>query len=122
MMDELILVVRSLVGDEYGRAAAEHGAAAQSPHEGYALIKEEVEEAEADMEALTQRLDHFWNCVKGDDTRWYPHYLKQIRMTAVLGACELIQVAAMAEKALLGYEIKKEEHGNEKTAEINDKG
>ena len=45
-----------------------------------------------------------------------------IKKAAVLGACELIQVAAMAEKALLGYEIAKEEHGNEKTAEINDKG
>lgn len=122
MMDELILGVRSMVGDEYGRAAAEHGAAAHSPHEGYALIKEEVEEAEADMEALTQRLDHFWNCVKGDDTRWYPHYLKQIRMTAVLGACELIQVAAMAEKALKGYENMKEEHDNEKTAESDGEG
>ena len=35
---------------------------------------------------------------------------------------ELIQVAAMAEKALLGYEIMKEEHKNEKTAESDGKG
>ena len=45
-----------------------------------------------------------------------------IKKAAVLGACELIQVAAMAEKALLGYEIMKEEQDHEKTAESDGKG
>lgn len=74
------------------------------------------------MEMLNQRLDHLWTSVKRDEDQCGPHYLIHIKKTAMLGACELIQVAAMAEKALLGYEIKKEEHGNEKTAEINGKG
>ena len=81
-----------------------------------------VEEAQAEMETLTQRLGHLWTSVKSDEDQYGPHYLLYIKKAAMLGACELIQVAAMAEKALLGYEIKKEEHGNEKPAEINDKG
>ena len=35
---------------------------------------------------------------------------------------EFIQVAVMAEKALLGYKKMKEEHDNEKTAESDGKG
>lgn len=116
-MEELIRGVETLVREEYGRAAAEHGAAAHSPHEGYALIKEEVEEAQVEMEALKQRLDHLWTSVKSDEDQYGPHYLIYIRKAAVLGACELIQVAAMAEKTLLGYEIMKEEHEHEKAAE-----
>ena len=34
MMDELIKEVVRLVAEEHKRAAAEHGAAAHSPHEG----------------------------------------------------------------------------------------
>lgn len=60
--------------------------------------------------------------VKGDEDQYGPHYLMYIKKAAVLGACELIQVAAMAEKALLGYEKIKEEHDNEKATESDGKG
>ena len=122
MMEELAKEVIRLVAEEYRRAAAEHGADAHSPHEGYALIKEEVEEAQVEMETLNQRLDHLWGTVKGDEDQYGPHYLMYIKKAAVLGACELIQVAAMAEKALLGYEKIKEEHDNEKATESDGKG
>ena len=117
MIGELAKEVIQLVVDEYRRAAAEHGAAAHSPHEGYALIKEEIEEAKAEMEILDQCLDHLWTSVKNDEDQYGPNYLMFIKKGAVLGACELIQVAAMAEKSLLGYEKMKEELDNEKTAE-----
>lgn len=122
MMEDLIQGVRNLVDEEYMRAASEHGGAAHSPHEGYALIKEEVEEAQSEMESLAQRLDHLWTCVKSDEDQYGPHYLKQIGRAAVLGACELIQVAAMSEKALMGYEKMKEDHNDEKAAESDVKG
>lgn len=121
-MEELIQGVSNLVDEEYMRAASEHGGAAHSPHEGYALIKEEVEEAQSEMESLAQRLDHLWTCVKADEDQNGPHYLRQIGMAAVLGACELIQVAAMAEKALMGYKKMKEEHSDEKTSESDGEG
>lgn len=79
MMEELAKEVIRLVAEEYRRAAAEHGAAAHSPHEGYALIKEEVEEAQVEMETLNQRLDHLWGTVKGDEDQYGPHYLMYIK-------------------------------------------
>ena len=122
MMEELIQAAKKLADEEYIRAAAAPGATPPSPHEGYAHIKEEVEEAQVEMETLSQRLDHLWDSIKGNEDQYGPHYLAYIKKAAVLGACELIQVAAMAEKALLGYEIMKEEHKNEKTAESDGKG
>ncbi len=101
-MEKLIKEVTTLVGDEYHRAAAEHGGAAHSPHEGYALIKEELEEAREEMTKLEQQTGHFWTEVKADELTYLPHYLDEIRKAAILGACELIQVAAMADKALAG--------------------
>ena len=44
-MEELVKAITALVSEEYQRAAAEHGGAAHTPHEGYALTKEEVDEA-----------------------------------------------------------------------------
>jgi len=78
-MKELVDGVIRLVSEEYRRAAAEHGGAAHSPHEGYALIKEEIEEAQAEMETLNQRLDHLWGTVKNDEDQYGPHYLMYIK-------------------------------------------
>lgn len=117
MMEELIQAVKKLADEEYIRAAAEHGAAAHSPHEGYALIKEEVEEAEAEVRTLSEQLGNLWTTVRFDEEQYGPHYLNQMGRTAIMGACELIQVAAMTEKARMGYEKSKEEHDNEKAAE-----
>lgn len=117
MMEELIKSVQSLVADEYARASKQWGPLAASGHEGYALIKEELEEAQVDMETLEQRLGHFWMVVKSDEVRFHRHYLDEIGNTAVLAACELIQVAAMATKTLAWVKKEQEEQHNEKTAE-----
>ncbi len=94
--------VSALVSEEYQRAAVEHGGTAHSPHEGYALIKEEMEEAREEMTKLEQQAGHFWTEVKADELTYCPHYLDEIRKAAILGACELIRAAAMADKAMAG--------------------
>lgn len=109
MMDELMKEVSHLVGKEYQRAAAEHGGAANTPHEGYALIKEEVEEAAEEMERLKKKLDFLWLNVKRDDEDMVSRNLDHMKSIAIAGACELIQVAAMTEKATAG--IGKKEGG-----------
>ncbi len=109
MMYQLIQEVTGLVDEEFHRAAAVHGAAAHSPHEGYALIKEEYEEAQEQMAALNQQIDHYWAEVRADETEYHPQYLDAIKRAAILGACELIQVAAMADKALATYKTKEEQ-------------
>lgn len=100
MMDALINQVGILVEEEYARAAKQHGPNAASAHEGCALIEEELEEAQDEMEQLGKQMYHFWVSVKVDDKQVYRHYLEAIKKKAILAACELIQVAAMAEKTM----------------------
>lgn len=103
MMDELMKEVSRLVGEEYQRAAAEHGGAANTPHEGYALIKEEVEEAKEELVGVENQLGRLWNCVKSNDSKLaLRRHVDRIKHQAIIGACELIQVAAMAEKTAEG--------------------
>jgi len=101
-MEELVKAVKVLVSDEYRRAAAEHGGAANTPHEGYALIKEEAEEADDQMSIVGQKITALWSAVKTDDLPLQTVCLREIKLAAILGACELIQVAAMAVKAHAG--------------------
>lgn len=101
-MEELVKAISALVGEEYQRAAAEHGGAANTPHEGYALIKEEEEEAGDQMSVVSQKVTALWWVVKADDLASQRMYLSEIRTAAILGACELIRVAAMADKSVEG--------------------
>jgi len=39
-----------------------------SHHEAYAVIKEEVEECEENMEGIKNELKLYWDCIKGDMT------------------------------------------------------
>lgn len=102
MMKKLTEEVSTLVRNEYQRAAAAHGGAANTPHEGYALIKEEEEEAGDQMSLVSKKVTSLWWAVKADDLELQAGYLTEIRYAAILGACELIQVAAMADKAIEG--------------------
>lgn len=67
-----------------------------SQHEGYAVIKEEIEETEEALEKLNRCLEYAWEKIKKDfDAK------EQIELCegfAAWAACELIQVAAMCEK------------------------
>jgi len=103
-MEELIKSVSRLVGEEYRRAATAHGGAASSPHEGYALTKEETDEAHDQIICVEHLMDSLWLAVKADDIQSQPKILRRIRNEAIKGACELIQVAAMANKAIAGIE------------------
>lgn len=113
MMNRLTSEVLDLVQKEYQWAAAEHGGAANSPHEGFALIKEEEEEAADQMSAVSKRITSLWFAVKADDLFLQGRYLNEIKDTAILGACELIQVAAMAEKAIQGLKNEEEKQAKD---------
>ena len=102
-MEELVKAISALAGEEYQRAAAEHGGAANTPHEGYALTKEEVDEAREQMDAVCQNVTDLWCAVKADDLPRQKEHLVKLRWAAILGACELIQVAAMTDKAVEGF-------------------
>ena len=94
--------VKDLVDREYGRAGAQFGLTNNSDHESYALILEEFQEAQTEVATVDDKLSVFWDLVKengGPETKF--NVLKSMEGTAILAACELIQVSAMAKKASL---------------------
>lgn len=68
-----------------------------STHEGYAVLLEEVEEAEEEMVKVKERLDSFWWLIRSNfpaeqlDTSW----LKEAGVNLIK---EAVQVCAMADK------------------------
>lgn len=99
-MDELINEVKSLVSREYDRATKMHGPVNHSSHESYGVLKEEVEEAHAELVLAEVYLDRYWKGIKGDDYASQVENIASVFNKAVLAACECIQTAAMAYKGL----------------------
>lgn len=81
-------------------------------HEAYAVILEEVEEAQREMEMLADaKLPRFWNRVKNKHVSpaSYAGDMGEIRGYAVRAIEELIQVAAMCDKAAMSLGKEKAE-------------
>lgn len=102
-MKELTAKVIELVKDEYDQASTKFGLKHNSPHEAYAVIKEELEETQDEIAKVAQQLDQYWEAVKRNDNPNDNQYLEKILIAATDAAAEVIQVAAMALKALQGY-------------------
>lgn len=96
MLDKTILELNEVVDNEFLRASKDHGTTFTSYHEGYAVLLEEFEEAEAELHGLERAVRHLWAAIKNDDM--LPLYPCEVKRHAVLAAAELVQVAAMAEK------------------------
>lgn len=101
-MDKLIAEVKECVEREYGRAGAKFGLTNHSDHESYAVLLEELQEAEQEVAHFKKALTDFWYFVKND---YVDHdkfaECQEMERRALLGACEMIQVAAMAKKAAM---------------------
>ena len=69
-----------------------------SPHEGFAVMAEEVDEMVAEMEAVEKTMKELWGAVKLDDERYGRQMARMIEVKATRAAAEAIQVAAMARK------------------------
>lgn len=101
-MTELINSINTLIDQELVRACGQWGSVNASDHESYAVCLEELEEATAEVRLCISALHEFWEDVKdkkGTDSNKITH-LKGVRSAATLAACEFIQVAAMADKAM----------------------
>jgi hypothetical protein len=85
------------VTEEVKRANATHGATFHSPHEAYAVIAEELDEAAENANTCGDALTTLWACVKRDLD--YTAQLDAIEKHALDAAAEFVQVAAMARKA-----------------------
>lgn len=77
-----------------------------SAHEGYAVIKEEIEEAEQELHEIKNSLDMLWHNIKINDSDWQNEFDIQIKAQCKNLACEAVQVAAMAQKFIDSLEGK----------------
>lgn len=101
-MNKLIEEVTELIEREYGRAGAKFGLTNHSDHESYAVLLEEFQEAQVELKTVERQLEMFWGHTKCNDTDHVKYrLLMQMARNAVFGACEMIQVAAMAKKAAM---------------------
>ena len=76
-----------------------------SAHEGYAVLLEEVEEAEKELRETREHLGRLWKHVKLDNEEHMLHAACYVYNSAVNLAAEAIQVAAMAKKILASFEV-----------------
>lgn len=99
----LIPPVEALVQEELDRASEKFGERHHSPHEAYAVMLEELQELEDEIAEAKTYMDAFWNGVKINNLHT-TNFIHNAGQRAINAACEAIQLAAMCEKALRGYE------------------
>lgn len=96
-MKELLLAVEKLANEELNRSYKKFPSF-HSPHEGYAVIKEELEETDEEVTGIKHGAMCMWSAIRCNDVT--PVYLNEIKEHAIHAAAEAIQVAAMAQKFL----------------------
>jgi len=100
MMTKLLNEVEELTKAELARCNEQHPLFA-SNHEGAAVIREEVEEAEDEMGWIKDLYHYLWGAVKDDEPETATKAACELKERAIRCACECIQVAAMCEKLKL---------------------
>ena len=96
-MNAVLDKLPALVDEELENANVFH-TVFHSPHEGYAVLLEEVEEAKDNLLNVGLLLNQMWKGVKADDEECCREMASLIEKQAVMMAAEAIQVAAMARK------------------------
>lgn len=89
--------VEKLVAKELD-LANENNPAFHSPHEGYGVLLEEIEELLEAVKNVKDRTRGLWLNVKSNDEKTALHEINWIENMALNAACEAIQVAAMCRK------------------------
>lgn len=97
-MTTIVHPINLLVSDEYDRATKLHGAVFASPHEGYGVLAEEVQEAGDEVDIIDAVMRQLLLSIREEKNQAIADYANYIGDRAVQAAAELIQVAAMCEK------------------------
>lgn len=71
-----------------------------SAHEGYAVMKEEIEETQDEAKKLVSQSEILWSAIKQDKHDFAECTARDIYQTALAVAYEAVQAAAMARKYL----------------------
>lgn len=86
-----------LINEELEAANKEHGQF-HSLHEGYAVLLEEFEETQSELDEVRRYMDYMWGHIKDDNNTCTQHFAARVQNVAMRAAAEAIQVAAMALK------------------------
>lgn len=90
--------VKYLVQNELDMACEDNGNSFHSDHESFSVILEEVAEAKEELQIIIDCMSGLWRSVRQDNKSG--DILTDIERHARRLACEAIQVAAMARKAM----------------------
>ena len=93
---DALVSINQAVCYELQAITKKHGAHYASPHEGYAVLKEEVEEAEECIQLLNEKLSRVWQNIR---INWNdPTTVYEAQQSAVALAEEAVQCAAVCER------------------------
>ena len=90
--------IEDVVNDELRIACHFYGNSYHSNHEAYAVLLEEVEEAEQNLDYIKNRVATFWDDVKADNNAGIKSNIRILVLDAIELAAEACQVAAVAKK------------------------
>jgi hypothetical protein len=88
---------------ELAQAVLEHGDKFNSMHEGWAILKEEIEEVEDNFNRIKEYLDFLWKLVKRDSDSM-KEFVSHIQDFTLDSMKELAQVWSVCEKMKKGVE------------------
>ena len=91
--------VRDAIAKELAAAEQAHGLH-HSAAETYAVMLEELEEAEEELQACRAHLARLWHGVRLDRSDMVDGHAARLAYAAELAACGCIQLAAMARKGI----------------------
>lgn len=98
-MNKVLDMIPALVTRELA-AANDEFPPFHSLHEGWAVLKEEIEETHEALDCVVHHLDNMWTYVREDNAAATGDKARWVIKHATVVAAEAIQVAAMAQKML----------------------
>lgn len=97
--DKTEKIVDELINEEYQNAIKKHGDGYHSSHEGYAILKEEIEEVDVEIRDLERWLDEFWESVKNNNDYYeLKDCVEELEVCVENAIKELAQVGAVLQK------------------------
>lgn len=92
--------IKLAVGFEYNNITTKHGDKYASEHEGYAVLKEEIEEAADELDCINKNLAYIWALIKNNHVKKSWEALEETLQYAINLAEEATQVAAVCTRFL----------------------
>ena len=101
--------IEQAVCHELRNIVKKYGPTYHSEHEGFAVLKEEVEEVEECVQQINNTMKEIWSLIRKNEISHIPFLLKFLRDTAVGLSKEAIQVTAVSERFIETERKNKEE-------------